>query len=470
MGIDMLLVGCMRFCRAYTLAPFWCVFIVLHGQFVHAAGNPTSLQSGAGNTNAMQPVQQLQTGQTVSPSAPLSAQITIEQALDQTIMTGPRAAAARSLMAMSQAALTQARVLPNPAIEFDNGFAELSYRVGVALPIEPPWKMVFRLSAARAQINEASIQMQQALWLLRADVRRAYVELVVSQESRTMMLELSRLTNQLADVAKKRYLAGEVPKLDMLKSELAAVQSGIDADQESRRVQQAREQLNIIMGRNETAEISVPSLAPFQLKAGAANSLLPELGKPMRPASEYVNEALQERLEIKLIKQQMVTTAANRKVVVGNIIPNGQIGVGFDRQLNPSPETNVDRWYLMGSFPMPVFDRQQGELARLRLSQRNLNFELISQQNIIRGQVNLAYRKVLNAREIMGKYQNSVIAQSEKVAELGRLSYRLGQTDITSALNAQQANIQVRNTYLTQIMNYEQSYTELEQAVGHVIQ
>jgi hypothetical protein len=28
----------------------------------------------------------------------------------------------------------------------------------------------------------------------------------------------------------------------------------------------------------------------------------------------------------------------------------------------------------------------------------------------------------------------------------------------------------VRNTYLTQIMNYEQSYTELEQAVGHVIQ
>jgi len=63
-----------------------------------------------------------------------------------------------------------------------------------------------------------------------------------------------------------------------------------------------------------------------------------------------------------------------------------------------------------------------------------------------------------------------VIAQSEKVAELGRLSYRLGQTDITSALNAQQANIQVRNTYLTQIMNYEQSYTELEQAVGHVIQ
>ena len=126
--------------------------------------------------------------------------------------------------------------------------------------------------------------------------------------------------------------------------------------------------------------------------------------------------------------------------------------------------------YLMGSFPVPVLDRQQGELARLRATGKTLSFDLISQQNIIRGQVDLAYRKVSNAREIMRRYQQGIIAQSEKVADLGRLSYKLGQTDITSALNAQQANIQVRNAYLVQVMNYEQGFTDLEQAVGHVFQ
>jgi len=105
--------------------------------------------------------------------------------------------------------------------------------------------------------------------------------------------------------------------------------------------------------------------------------------------------------------------------------------------------------YLMGSFPVPLTDRQQGELARLKATMHSFNLELVSQENIVRGQVALAYRKVLNARENIRRYQDSVLDQSKKVAELGRESYKLGQTDITSALTAQQANIQVRNLYLT---------------------
>jgi cobalt-zinc-cadmium efflux system outer membrane protein len=364
----------------------------------------------------------------------------------------------------------QAKVLPNPAIEFDNGYAEFSYRFGVAVPIEPPWKIMFRIAAAKAQIGAASIQMQQSLWALRADIRRAYAELVVSQESVLMMKNLAELTDRLLDVAKKRYQSGDVAKLDLYKAELACAQADIEAGQADRRVISAREQLNIIMGRPETAELSVPSLAPFQLHAEQANSLLPDLSQSLPPLSQYIADAFQNRLEIKLINQEIVATAANKKLAIGNILPNGQVSFGWDRQLNFAPEPTLNRLYLMGSFPIPVLDRQQGELARLKATASNLNYELLSQHNIIRGQVALAYRKVVNARENMRKYQQSVIAQSEKVAELGRLSYQLGQTDITSALNAQQVNIQVRNLYLTEVMNYEQAFTDLEQAVGHVLQ
>jgi cobalt-zinc-cadmium efflux system outer membrane protein len=186
--------------------------------------------------------------------------------------------------------------------------------------------------------------------------------------------------------------------------------------------------------------------------------------------SQFIEEALRDRLEVKLVQQEIVATKASRKVAIGNILPNGQISFGWDRQVNFPPEPTINRLYLMGSFPLPVFDRQQGELARLKATLGNLDLELRSQQNIIRGQVDLAYRKVVNARENMRKYQDSVIAQSQKVADLGRLSYQLGQTDITSALNAQQANIQTRNQYLNEVMNYEQAFTDLEQSVGHILQ
>jgi cobalt-zinc-cadmium efflux system outer membrane protein len=176
------------------------------------------------------------------------------------------------------------------------------------------------------------------------------------------------------------------------------------------------------------------------------------------------------RLEIRLVNQEIAAARANRVVAKGNILPDGQISFGYDRQLNPPDGNTLQRMYLMGSFPMPLLDRQQGELARLSATVRQLQSELIAQQSIIRGQVALAYRKVLNARENIRKYQGSVLAQSEKVAALGRLSYGLGQTDITSALTAQQSNIQVRNLYLAEVLNYQQSFTDLEQAVGHILQ
>jgi cobalt-zinc-cadmium efflux system outer membrane protein len=372
------------------------------------------------------------------------------------------------MLGITQAAMVQAKIYPNPAIEFDNGYAELSYRVGVAIPLQGPWKMAQRILAAKAQIGVAQLQILQTLWVLRADSRRAYTELVVANETATMMRDLANLTAGLADVAKKRFHSDDVAKLDMFKADLARAQADIDASQAERRVTQAREQLNIIMGLNEDDPLAVPKLAPFQLHAEKSD-LLPDLSKPLAPLSNYIAEGLSNRLEIRLVQQEIAAARANRLVAKGNILPDGQISFGYDRQLNP-PNATVQRLYLMGSFPMPILDRQQGELARLSATIRQLTADLSSQQNVVRGQVALAYRKVFNARENIRKYQGSVLAQSEKVAELGRLSYGLGQTDITSALMAQQSNIQVRNLYLTEVLNYQQAVTDLEQAIGHILQ
>jgi outer membrane protein TolC len=59
-----------------------------------------------------------------------------------------------------------------------------------------------------------------------------------------------------------------------------------------------------------------------------------------------------------------------------------------------------------------------------------------------------------------------VLADSNEVARLSRRSYEVGQSDINSTLLAQQANIQIRSQYLDAVMQYQQAYTDLEQACG----
>jgi len=458
---------------------------------VLAAGNPTSLQNnqpassqpdaqptlrpslpvpGRGQNNATPTGSSDLNGQPVASdvSKNLSGLVSQQQVLDTTLMQSPRAASARLMLGITQSAMVQAKIYPNPALEFDIGYAELSSRFGMAIPVQGPWKMAQRILAAKAQISVAHLQIQQSLWTLRADSRRAYTELVIADEAASMMRDLANLTAGLADVARKRFSTGDVAKLDMFKADLARAQADIDASQAERRVIQAREQLNIIMGRGEAAELSVPKLSPFQLRAERSD-LLPDLSRPLSPEADYIAAAMKNRLEIKLAEQQIVAAKASRLVAKGNIIPDGQISFGYDRQVNP-PSQTVQKMYLMGSLPIPVLDRQQGEIARLSATVRQFQSDLISQKNLVRGQVALAYRKVLNARENIRRYQGSVLAQSEQVASLGRLSYGLGQTDITSALTAQQSNIQVRNLYLTEVLNYQQAVTDLEQSVGHVLQ
>ena len=159
----------------------------------------------------------------------LKGGVTEEQALNATLLTGPRAASIKSALGVAQAGIRQAWVLPNPALEFDNGFAEFSYRFGVAVPIEPPWKLFLRLNAAKQNIGTAQLQLGAALWQLRADTRRAYTELVIAEEAAVMMRDLANLTRSLADVAQKRFSSGDVAKLDTYKAELAFQQADVDA-------------------------------------------------------------------------------------------------------------------------------------------------------------------------------------------------------------------------------------------------
>src|SRR5262249_19212234 len=181
-------------------------------------------------------------------------------------------------------------------------------------------------------------------------------------------------------------------------AELARTQAQIESEQAQRKIVQAKEQLNIIMGKSESLPIAVPSLGAFQLRA-ESNQLLPDLTRPLPPESQFIADAMQNRLEIRIVKQSMKSAIAQRKEAVGNIWPNGQLAVGYDRQNNFAPEKDFIKWYIMASQPVPLFDHQQGELARLRATLRQLKFEQGSQENIVRSEVALAYRKVWNARE-----------------------------------------------------------------------
>jgi len=392
---------------------------------------------------------------------PGSETLNLVQALNVGLANNPRTAAARAQLGITQSNLVQANVLPNPGVFIDNQY-QFTYKLGASIIVEPPWRLVFRRAAAKTQITQTDLEISRTLWLFRGDVRRAYVEAVIAREMATVRRQLFDLMNRLHTVAQDRFDNGDVPRLDVHRAELAVIQAEIQVEQADILVTQTGEQLNVLLARDTSYAIPAPL-------ASVTADLISNSAK-ISSQQELLAAALDNRLELKIVAQQKTVNDANLKVARGNILPAPRFIVGRMTEDHINSVLNRQTVFFQSIIDLPILDRQQGVIARAKATGYQLNFEVLSQRNIITAQVLLAHRRLLGALARIEKYRNRALPVSSTISTAADLSYRIGQTDINSALVAQQENILVRTQYLDSLLAYELAMNDLEQAVGIPLQ
>lgn len=405
--------------------------------------------------------------------AQLEGGISIFEALDEALVKSPRAAALRSNLQITKSELARATEQPSVAWFFDRApAAEQVRRTGPSWNWEPPWKLVFRLIVAKRLVDQSKLDLMAQLWNLRAEVRTAYTEVVVAQETLETLNSLYDLAHRLRVVSEKRFQAGDVPELDLLKARLAESQYDVERKVGYRRLIRAKQQLNIILGRVTEAVIAVPRLPAFlrttDMKGAekVKNPLLPDFSTEVPLLSYYVDLAMGHRYELKSLNKQIEVNKANMTRALGDIIPNAQTWIGSSVAGNPPTGPKLSAFYFGFGIPTNITEFQQGDIAKYKATGRQLKYQVGATRNVITGEVSSAYNNLLAARQNLRIYEEHVLSDSYEVARLARRSYEVGQSDITSTIQAQQQNVQIRTQYLNAITMYQQAFTALEQACG----
>jgi outer membrane protein, heavy metal efflux system len=419
-------------------------------------------------------------GQSSLPDVPLRGPVTepvsITQAMSETLVQSPRAASLRLQLGIAKSNLVRATQMPNPSFLMDNGYrAEFTYRYGLSIPLEPPWKMALRIIAAKKEIRRVDFEIAKALWALRGDIRRAYTEVLIGQERFETLKELASLSQVLLTTAEKKCKAGDVARVDVFRADLACTQAAINRDQAAAEVLRAKQSLNVLLGRRHDLDIKLPRLEsiPLQFKAEKL-SYLPDLEAPVPALNLLESMAYEHRLELKIVDQATATARANLKVSYSNVVPTPAIGVGTSAVNGPpqvagagSFSPNTFHGFFFQTFAeIPIFNFQQGDISKYKSVLEQLRAERLTQRNIIEQDVVNAYQAVVMQRQKIQTYQEKALSRSTEIAGLMQRSYQVGEKDITAALQAQQGNAQVRSDYLDAIKAYELAYTALEQAIG----
>jgi outer membrane protein, heavy metal efflux system len=398
--------------------------------------------------------------------------LNVVDALNNALIESPRAAAIRAQFGITQAGYAGVTEVPNPIFFLDRGLvAEQESRLGPILTEEPPWKLFFRFLAQKRSMNQSEFDLMTKLWQLRSDVRRAYTEVVVAQETLKALDELYNLSAKLEAVASKRFQAGDVPELDVLKARLATSQTRVDRVVGIQRVIRARQQLNIIMGKAVDDPINVLEL-PDYTSGDKANlqaqksDVLPDFSQCVEPLALYESRAENNRLELKSLREQIKLNQTLIESAYGNVIPNPSIALGKSSAGNVPTGPKVVAVFFTINSSMPMTNTNQGNIGLYKATAKQLRFQVAAVRNQIATDVSSAYQNLLAARGKLQAYQAHVLADSFEVAHLARRSYEVGQIDITATLAAQQANVQTRSAYLDAVSSYQTSFTDLEQACG----
>ncbi|HEY9681950.1 MAG TPA: TolC family protein [Oculatellaceae cyanobacterium] len=402
----------------------------------------------------------------------------VVDALNEALINGPRAAAIRAQFGITQAGYAAATMVQNPIFLFDRGAAaEFENRIGPILTEQSPWKLFFRFLVQKRLVDQKRFDLMSQLWQFRSEVRRTYIEVVVSQETFKTVNELYELAAKLEAVTNKRLIAGTVAELDLLKSRLATHQANVDRVVAAQRVIRARQQLNLIMGRPVDGAINVPPLPDYTgVNVGKGKTqienteVLPDFSSAVEPLPSFLSIAENNRLELKSLQQQLKVNQAQLKAAYGNVVPDQVVGFGKSSGPIGPPGPILTAVFFTVYAPIPITNTNQGNIAQYKATLKQLRFQINTQRNQINSEVSSAYQNLAAAREKLQIYRDSILANSLTVARLARRSYEVGQSDITAALTAQQANVQTQTEYLDAVMSYQSSFTDLEQASGIPLQ
>ena len=118
------------------------------------------------------------------------------------------------------------------------------------------------------------------------------------------------------------------------------------------------------------------------------------------------------------------------------------------------------------SFPIPVFNRNQGEIARSRAEETRATLLGRAARNQVLREVETAYAALESSRERVRMYEDTYLARSRESREIAEYAFERGATSILELLDAERTDRATQLAYRHELAAYQTNLAELEAAVG----
>ena len=354
---------------------------------------------------------------------------------------------------MALAGIQIARQLPNPTVSFEALRDSPHEALLLEQPVELGFKRARRTEVARQEGILTDVEIGALERQVRRNTREAFYRVLFSRAESERLAHLVQLAERLEQISRQRFEAGDVSQLEVIQAGLEVARAQADGQVAQQREKVTLSQLNALL--------SVPAERPWELAAKLEDI------SPIASLPELVQRISQSNPELQHLQQERKIEESRRALLKAERIPNLGLQVGSD--FNAPPDFRAGPRGAL-SMELPLFARNQGQIAQSTANQQLLEAELRAMERAAAARVEAAYYDLKAQQTQVDLYRDRLLPVARQVESMAEESYRAGKANILTVLQAQQSVQAVERGYLESLFTLQSNYAGLEETVGGPIE
>jgi cobalt-zinc-cadmium efflux system outer membrane protein len=388
--------------------------------------------------------------ETVEPVSPL----TLEMALGFALRANPNIAVAEREREAIEGARTQAAVRPNPSISTSIQDTRSDTRqifLQLNQEIELGNKREARIEVADNFYKKATAELDSKKAEIHANVVSAFYEVLAAQERLKLSNSSLEVANLALDAAAKRVKAGKSSPVEETKSKIAQSTAKIEFNQATSQLNSARKRLSAFWGN--------PSPV-FELAQGDVEYI------PPVSSIAALSASLESSPAISLAKLEISARDGMTKVERSKAIPNVTISAGV---VNNQELGGLNQALLGLTVPIPLFDRNQGNLQEAVSRQYKAQDELVALKSQLEAHLATQYERLNAARQTSESLRSEILPGAQSAFDAANKGFSAGKFSFLDVLDAQRTLFQAKSQYIQALLDAHQSVAEIERILGDVV-
>jgi cobalt-zinc-cadmium efflux system outer membrane protein len=393
---------------------------------------------------------------------PPPTRITLDEAIRLALQHNHALLAARSTILENQAQETTANLRPNPTLSWDTQFLPLfqpsnftadyfenqaQFDLGIGYLFERGRKRQHRLQAAKDQTAVTRAQVTDNERQLTFNLSQQFVAVLLAQSTLDLAQQNYDSFQKTVDISESRFKVGAMSEGDLLKIKLQLLQFQSDLFAARLSKVQALASLRQFLGFESVPDnYDVEGSLDYQ---------------PVRAGLDDL-KALALRTRPDLQAAQLGVTAAHSQESLAEANGKRDLSASFDY----THTAGVNSGAFFFNMELPIFDRNQGEIARTRYAITQFQ-ELQSEaaQQVLTDVVN-AFEALHSNDQIIQLYRGGFVDQAQKSRDITEYAYKKGAASLLDFLDSERTYRANQLAYRQALASYMTALEQMRQAVG----